>query len=199
MKPEEPSRPEEFQQVSPDDYHDYEEQFQDHRGGKSGGGKGGLSKGKKTRQKLKNEQTRLSREKHRQTALNTLRTVLAGFPEFGNPALKKKFLEKYTAWLTVNLASPAPIPPGELSLSLSKSGGPGGQNVNKRETRVILIHLPTQIRVENQQTRSQLENRRRAEAHLEDLVRGHIEAWKLILEPGQPITAELVESLLGEN
>ena len=37
------------------------------------------------------------------------------------------------------------IPPEDLKVELSRSSGPGGQNVNKRETAVRVVHLPTGI------------------------------------------------------
>lgn len=54
------------------------------------------------------------------------------------------------------------IPPEDLKVEFSKSGGPGGQNVNKRETAVRLIHLPTNIAVHVTTERSQEQNRERA-------------------------------------
>jgi len=54
------------------------------------------------------------------------------------------------------------IPPEDLKIEFSKSGGPGGQNVNKRETAVRLIHIPTNISVHVTTERSQEQNRERA-------------------------------------
>ncbi len=54
------------------------------------------------------------------------------------------------------------IPPEDLKIEFSKSGGPGGQNVNKRETAVRIIHLPTNISVHVTTERSQEQNRERA-------------------------------------
>jgi len=54
------------------------------------------------------------------------------------------------------------IPPEDLRIEFSKSGGPGGQNVNKRETAVRLIHLPTNLSVHVTTERSQEQNRERA-------------------------------------
>jgi peptide chain release factor 2 len=47
------------------------------------------------------------------------------------------------------------IHPEELRIEFSKSGGPGGQNVNKRETAVRVVHLPTNIAVAVSTERSQ--------------------------------------------
>lgn len=54
------------------------------------------------------------------------------------------------------------IPPEDLKIEFSKSGGPGGQNVNKRETAVRLVHLPTNISVAVSTERTQELNREKA-------------------------------------
>ncbi len=58
------------------------------------------------------------------------------------------------------------IPEADLRIEYSKSGGPGGQNVNKRETAVRLVHIPTGIAVHASNERSQEQNRERAMAIL---------------------------------
>ncbi|PIR83486.1 peptide chain release factor 1 [Candidatus Kaiserbacteria bacterium CG10_big_fil_rev_8_21_14_0_10_56_12] len=66
------------------------------------------------------------------------------------------------AVLPIRAKSTVEINPSDIVMEFSRSGGAGGQNVNKVETAVRLIHTPTGIDVRSSSERSQLGNREKA-------------------------------------
>jgi peptide chain release factor len=62
------------------------------------------------------------------------------------------------------------LPESELEETFARSGGPGGQNVNKVSTAVTLRHSPSGLSVTVQDSRSQATNRKLARERLSELV-----------------------------
>ena len=80
------------------------------------------------------------------------------------------------------------IPEDDIRVEFTKSSGPGGQNVNKRETAVRVVHIPTNMAVHVESERSQAQNREKAIQILTGKIYKKLEEENTAREKGMQIS-----------
>ena len=82
----------------------------------------------------------------------------------------------------------------DIRIELSKAGGPGGQNVNKRETAVRIVHLSTNIAVHIDSERSQSQNKERAL----EILKSKLYKYKLLQQEKEKETMKISKIIDAE-
>jgi peptide chain release factor 2 len=76
----------------------------------------------------------------------------------------------------------------DLRVEFSRSSGPGGQNVNKRETAVRIVHIPTNLSAQADGERSQAQNKEKALAVLKGKIYKALEEKRISKEEGMYVS-----------
>lgn len=80
------------------------------------------------------------------------------------------------------------IPESDIRVELSRSSGPGGQNVNKRETAVRVVHIPTNLAAQSDNERSQGQNKEKAMQILYGKIYKALEEERISKEKGMYVS-----------
>ncbi len=80
------------------------------------------------------------------------------------------------------------IPESDIRVELSRSSGPGGQNVNKRETAVRVVHIPTNLSAQSDNERSQVQNKEKAMQILYGKIYKALEEERVLKEKGMYVS-----------
>ena len=88
----------------------------------------------------------------------------------------------------VGKATDLDIPDKDIRVELSRSSGPGGQNVNKRETAVRVVHIPTNLSAQSDNERSQGANKEKAMQILYGKIYKALEEERISKEKGMYIS-----------
>lgn len=109
-------------------------------------------------------------------------------------------LDKYQKWLLdVLIKHQSPVTSKQIKETFVHSSGPGGQNVNKVNSAVNLLHLPSLILVHAESSRDQIMNRQLAQELLLDEINSHLNDWHIFIQTLSPDSPEDLQLIILEK
>lgn len=141
--------------------------------------------GKKTSNFIKNDYITHTHDLKIEQAKRNIEKIVLNFPQFENSEdLRNRFLDRYIGWVKESLKAGKMIfrPEKDIEFEFSRSSSHGGQNVNKVESAVRVVHKISHIAVHNEETRDQVENRERAIDLLKKRLAEHLEDWSIVTD-----------------
>jgi hypothetical protein len=174
--------------LNPEDYYGIEDELFP---GKTGGGSGGKKKERsptsKTSQAARNRHKEEAMRNRHEESINAVAGVVENLVRGKSPQETEQCLGDYIAWVNLCLQTgEVDIDESDLKVETFRSGGAGGQNVNKVSSGARVRHHITGIFVESSQERDQPKNIEEAKDILNEKLRDHLGNWRTILQDGDP-------------
>jgi hypothetical protein len=173
------------------DFDEIQEQLTNDSKSGGGGKKHADHHGSKTNKFIRNEFIQHNHDLRQEEARKNIEKVVLSFPQFeGNEDLRNRYLDRYIGWVKECLNQKKLIfrENKDIEVEHSRSSSKGGQNVNKVETAVRVVHEITNMAVHNEETRDQLFNKEKAIHKLKQHLSDHLEDWVAYLD-GKDYTA----------
>ncbi len=141
--------------------------------------------GKKTSNFIRDDFVKHTHDLKITESKKNIEKVVLNFPQFGdNEDLRNRYLDRYIGWVKESLKAGKLIfrEDKDIELEFSRSSSHGGQNVNKVESAVRVVHKISNISAHNEETRDQIENREKAITILKHRLAEHLNDWALAVD-----------------
>ena len=157
------------------EYGDYGEQYEKRGGGGKRKNKG-VTKSVEAQSQADLEALQKERQLNAESAI--LRHIDEAWKSFEGPDRETR-ISNYAKWMEKAARQKNfNVDEKEVRIKTKKSNGAGGQNVQKNETAITMLHIPTRIGSSSQDERSQFQNKTLSLKSLSQRLESHISVWK---------------------